>query len=419
MGDMSRFSSKILTVILLASGVSVGARAQDASAAAKTQAYNKVIGAVVSVAQDGKSMVVKPDSGTPVTVGLDDNTSFMQVPPGEKDLRKATRIELKNVGVGDRVYARSRKVEGQDSTPAVSVIVMSQAEVAQHQQATAAEWQRRGAAGRIKAIDAAAKTVTISVQGRGGPHDLVVQTDPKTTFRRYAPDSVKFADAQPSDFATLAAGNNVRVLGDRSEDGASMHAEELVSGSFRNLTGTVISVDAANNELKVNDLQTKKPVVVKVNADTNLRKLPQQMAMMIAARARAGTAGAAGAPGATPGGGQGHPGTQGGPDSKPGFNGPGANSSGGTPSAGASGYGARPGGGMDLNQALERAPQMALTDLKPGDALMISSTNGADASRVTAIAVIGGVEPIFAAAPSGSSQSALSGAMTLDIGMPQ
>jgi Cu/Ag efflux protein CusF len=427
MSDMVRFSSKIFAATF---AVATLLHAQDASAPAAKQAYNKVIGAVVSVAPDGKSLVVKPDSGDPATVILDETTSYMQVPPGEKDLRKATRIDLKDVAPGDRVYARSRKVDGQDSTPAVSVIVMSKTEVAQHQEKTAAEWQRRGAAGRIKAIDPAAKTVTISVQARGGAHDLVIQTDPKTTFRRYAPDSVKFADAQPSDFATLAVGNNLRVLGDKNEDGTSIHAEELVSGSFRNLAGTVISVDAANHQIKVNDLQTKKPVTITVNADTNLRKLPQQMAMMIAARARAGAAGSTGAPGALPSGApaggsaanQTQSKAQGGPDSKPGFNGPGATTAGGPPSGAAgAGWAGRPGagGGMDLNRALEQAPEMTLSDLKPGDALMISSTNGSDASRVTAIAVIGGVEPILAAAPSSSGQSALSGAMTLDIGMPQ
>ena len=416
---MARFSSRIFVATF---AVATLLHAQDASAPAAKQVYNKVIGAVESVASDGKSLVVKPDSGASATVLLDENTSYMQVPPGEKDLRKATRIDLKDVAPGDRVYARSRKVEGDSTpTPAVSVIVMSKTEVAQHQEKSAAEWQRRGAAGRIKAIDPTAKTVTVSVQGRGGSHDLIVEIDAKTTFRRYAPDSVKFADAKPSDFATLAVGNNVRVLGDKNEEGTSIHAEELVSGSFRNLAGTVISVDSANNQIKVNDLQTKKPVTVTVNADTNLRKIPQQMAMMIAARTRAASAGAAGTPGAgsggAPGANQSQSKAQGGPDSKPGFNGPGATAAGGPPGGTGAGWSGKPGGGagggaaggMDLNRALEQAPPMALTDLKPGDALMISSSSGADASRVTAIAVIGGVEPILAAAPSSSAQSALSG----------
>ncbi len=417
-------------------GVSFARPQNVATNSAAKQAYNKVIGVVDSVAPDGKKITVKPDTGSPTDVLLDENTSFMLVPPGEKDLRKATRIEAKDVKPGDRVYARSRKGEGQDQTPAVSVFVMSQADVAQHQEKSRAEWQRRGAAGKITAVDPAAKTVTIAVQAAGGAKDLVIATDDKTTFRRYAPDSVKFSDAVSSNFGALAVGNNVRVLGNKNADGTTLHAEELVSGSFRNLAGTVISVDAAANEIKISDLQTKKPVTVKVNADTNLRKLAPEMAMMIA-RTRAAAPGTARAPGATgpAGAPQSQPKGQGGPDSHPGFNGP-AGPPAGTPAGSASGAapgvagdrpgsaGAGPGSGgagrMDMNQMLERAPQFTLADLKPGDALIVSSANAADASRANAIAVVAGVETILAATPSGGGQSGPgAGAWTLDIGLPQ
>ena len=101
--------------------------------APKPAAYNKVIGEVTAIDPSGSKMTVKQDAGGDAEVPLDANTSFMLVPPGEKDLRKATRIELKDLVTGDRVYARSRKIDGQDQTPAVSVIVMSRTEVAQQQ----------------------------------------------------------------------------------------------------------------------------------------------------------------------------------------------------------------------------------------------------------------------------------------------
>ena len=426
-----RFSHFVAAAIFLA-GLPVIAVGQDTAA---KQPYNKVIGAVTTVAPDGSKITVKPDSGDAVDVSLDSNTSYMQVPPGEKDLKKATRIDFKDIKPGDRVYARSRKVDGQEHTPAVSVIVMSQTAVAQQQEKTRAEWQRRGAAGKVTAVDPAAKTVTIAVQTAAGPKNLTVQTDSKTTFRRYSPDSVRFADAQPSDFATIAVGNNVRILGDKNADGTSIQAEEVVSGSFRNLSATVISVDAANNQIKVNDLLTKKPVTINVNSDSNLRKLPQpmaqQMAMMLA-RARAGGAANSAAGYTRPTSGTGAPATpgqpheQGGPDSHPGFNGP-ATSPAGSPLAGTSQWASgNPGGSgspgrMDMNQMLERAPQITLADLKPGDALIVSGTNGADPSRATAITLVAGVEPLLAAAPqsSGSSAGPGSSAWTLDIGLPQ
>ncbi len=352
------------------------ARAQDAAAgstATKSQ-YSKVIGSVVAVSSDGSKITVKPDTGATVDVLLDANTSYMQVPPGEKDLKKASRIELKDIAEGDRVYARSRQADGQAPGPAVSVIVMSKTQVAQRQQAASAEWQTRGAAGRVTAVDPAAKTVTIRVQGPGGPHPLTVQTDATTGFRRYSAESIRFADAKKSDFGEIAVGNNLRVLGDKTADGASIHAEQIISGSFRNVAGTVVSVDAANNTIKVNDLLTKQPVTVGVNTDTNMRKIPPGLAAMLARMSQNNPANA-GTPGATPGaaaGSDAHAG-QGGPDSHPGYNGPGSPNAIAAAHPGATGPQAGGPGGdpgsrphMDVNQVLERSPQVALADLKPG-----------------------------------------------------
>jgi hypothetical protein len=404
---------------------------QDAAAAPKA-AFNKVIGEVVSVDAAGAKLTVKPDTGGPVDVILDDKTSFMLVPPGEKDLRKATRIELKDIGPGDRVYARSRIVEGQSQTPAVSVIVMSKTQVAQHQEKTREEWQRRGAAGRVTAVDPAAGTITISLQTPAGPKPLVVKTDDKTGFRRYAPDSVKFADAKPSKIADIAPGDNLRVLGDRSEDGTSIHAEDVVSGSFRTIAATVISANAAENEIRVTDLLTKKPLTIRINADTNVRKLPPMMAAVLArmtgnAPAGAGAPGAS-APGGAPAAAPGSAGAAGGQNQwqgGAGGQGGGGNrqwSGGAGGAAGGAGAGG-PGGGAgrgDLNRMLERAPQITLADLKPGDALLISSASGVDAAWVTAITIVAGVEPMLAAAPTGSRGSAGVGGMwSLDVGLPE
>jgi hypothetical protein len=76
---------------------------------------------------------------------------------------------------------------------------------------------------------------------------------------------------------------------------------------------------------------------------------------------------------------------------------------------------------MDFNRMVERAPQIALADLKPGDALVIASTSGTDASRATAITIVAGVEPMFAAAPpSGRGQGGVGGGMwSLDVALPE
>jgi hypothetical protein len=56
---------------------------------------------------------------------------------------------------------------------------------------------------------------------------------------------------------------------------------------------------------------------------------------------------------------------------------------------------------------IERAPALALSELKPGDALIVLSTEGVKPSEVTAITVLAGVEPILAAQPKGSEQMVL------------
>jgi hypothetical protein len=231
---------------------------------------------------------------------------------------------------------------------------------------------------------------------------------------------VRFADAKSGTLADIKPGDQVRALGDKSEDGTHYAAEELVSGSFRNVAATVTSIDPATNTMKVMDLTTKKPLLVHVNADSTMRKLPEMMAKMIAMRAAGGAGGAGGGSGNWPGagGGQRPPGAPGGatsaqtgaPAGGAGGQGPGA------PGGQGGSGGARAGRG-DMQQMLEHMPAIKLEDLKPGDAIIVSSTAGADPGQVTAITLVAGVEPILSAAPAGSQRAAsVLGSWNLDMG---
>src|SRR5208337_4715940 len=123
-----------------------------------------------------------------------------------------------------------------------------------------------------------------------------------TDLRRYAPDSVKFDEAKPTTLDQIKPGDQLRARGTRNEDGSEFTAEGIVSGAFRNIAGTISSIDASQNTISVMDLKTKKPVLVKFTADSQLRKLPPMMAQRIAVRLKGGEAG--GPPnGARPGGG--------------------------------------------------------------------------------------------------------------------
>ena len=64
------------------------------------------------------------------------------------------------------------------------------------------------------------------------------------------------------------------------------------------------------------------------------------------------------------------------------------------------------GGNGDLGQMLERVPAISLSELKPGDALVISGSPSAEnKSALLASNVIAGVEPIFQSASPRQAQS--------------
>jgi hypothetical protein len=67
---------------------------------------------------------------------------------------------------------------------------------------------------------------------------------------------------------------------------------------------------------------------------------------------------------------------------------------------------------------LERSPQLSLADLKKGDALIISSSKGADGAPITAFSLVAGVEPFLAAAPRTAGQVDL-GSWSLSVGAPE
>jgi hypothetical protein len=359
-------------------------------------ALKSVIGEVTSIDGASKQIKLKADDGAAYTVTLSESTSFLRIPPGEKDLKKATKIAFSDVAVGDRALARGPLEEDTKTVPARTVIIMTKADLAQKHEHDRAEWQTRGVVGTVSALNAANKEVTITTRGRE-PKTIVIDAS-AADFRRYAPDSIKFADAKPSSFVELQPGDTVRALGDKSEDGTHLKAEELVSGAFQTLAGTVDSVDPATNTAQLTNLQTKKPVLVYINQGTLLRRLDPTVAAALARRLRPDAAGAGAAPGGGPGTGE-----------RPT----------GAPPGGGGGFRGGPGGGGgangDLQQVLERMPQLALSELKKGDAVIVSSSKGPDDSTVTAFAFVAGVEPFLAAAPRTAGQVNL-GSWNLDLG---
>lgn len=352
-----------------------------AQAPAAAPAAGRQIGTVKAIS--GTSITLTTDAGQPVVVNVADGARILQLAPGSTDLKTAQTITLADIATGDRVLVTGKAGEEAGTFAATRVILMKSGDIAQKHESEQADWQKRGTGGIVNSIDAGAGVLMVSA----GTKKIQVNTSSGTKFRRYSGDSVKFEDAVPSTLAQIQPGDQLRVRGAKSDDGSSIQAEEVVSGSFKNLAGVIATLDAANGTLTLKDLATKKMMTVKITANSSVRALPPQAAAMLAARARGG-AGAAGGGQARADGGEAA-----------------AHGSGGM---GGSGGGAGRSGG-DLTQMVSRLPAGSVSDLKVGDAVMVVVSQADPGSAtVTAVTLLSGVEPILAATPSGTPAMTLS-----------
>jgi len=359
---------------------------QHGFAQAQATPQTKAVGEIKSLS--GSALTLATDDGKSVDVALPGGVRVVRIAPGATDLKNATPMTLQELQVGDRVLVRGNASEDGKTMAAGAVIVMKQSDVAATQQQQREDWQKRGIGGLVSAVDPAAKTVTISVTTMSGTKKVEIQASEKTVVRRYAANSVNFDEAKLSSIAAIHAGDQLRARGTKNDDGTQFAAEEIVAGTFRNIAGTVTAVNAADSSIVVMDLMTKKPVTVRVAADSQLRKLPQPMAQRIAMRLKGqNPEGGPPAGAATSGTPAGPPNSRPPSDPQPG--------AGGGP--GGYGGGARPGGG-DLQQMLARLPASTVGDFQKGDAVILVSTEG-NTNEVTAITMVGGVEPILTAAP--------------------
>lgn len=365
-----RCVSNALTRSFPALLVAAAAWAQQAQPAAQTAS-----GTVTKVEAAGSNLTLKTDAGQEMTVTLQPRTSFRRVAPGATDLSKAEPIEFGQIKVGDRVLARGR-IENQ-TVAATLVVVMTQGDIAKKQEADQADWTARGATGLVTAVTS--DSVTIGVRTLAGVKPMVLTPTPNAIIRRYAPDSVNFQDAKPSELAEIKTGDQVRARGDKSADNSKMSAVEIVSGNFRTMAGVILSINAAANELQVRDLDAKKPLTVKLVADSSVKKIQPALAQRIAVQLHGDAAGGQG---------------RGRGDAEPGRAGGQADS----PVGGRRGDFARGGGGggnADVQPMLDNSPNITIADLKVGDAIVVSSTVGATAGKITAIKLLAGVEPIL------------------------
>ena len=335
-------------------------------------------GEVVSISET--KIVVKSKDAT-VDAILSAKTEYKRVLPENPSFTAATASTFSEIGVGDKVVVTGILSDDKKSLPARTIYLMTKSDISQKHAKEAEEWKTRGIAGKVTAVNPTTNQISVEIRGMMGSSTLVLTPKEKASFRRYAPDSIKFSEAKESSLSEVNKGDMLRALGDKSSDGTSFAAEEVVTGAFQTIAGTVKTIDADNNEVVITDLQTKKDVTVMLNGAVLLKRFPADQAERMAGMQMAG------------GGGDGpRPAGQGRPESP----GPPTAGQGQTPGGGRPGFGMRGGGGGgNIDEMLDRFPNITAADLKAGDMIAVSSAKTGPSDKIKAIKFLAGVEPFL------------------------
>lgn len=392
--------STAVVIILALFGLLAGASTlcpSGSEARAQATTIAKSIGKIKTI--NGSTITLSPTSGSDIAVSVQPNARILRLMPGDKDLKNATPLQLQDLQVGDTIRARGAGSDDGKTISAVEIIVITSSAVAAVTDQVRQDWQKRGMGGIVDSVDAATATIHISVPRTGAKREVDVQTSKNTVIRRYAADSARPENAKPATIAEIRAGDQLRARGNRNADGSKLDAEEIYVGFFPQFSGIVKSVDANSGIVSVQDLSNKKTVDVRVTPESQLHKIPAEMAHAFATRLKSMVPQAlGGAPTST---------------AAKEFPTPAGGAAGTAPPNGPMAQGSRGGmngGGRDLQQMIARLPSGSLQDLnlQKGDAVLILATEGTLSTPKTVITLLSGVEPILRAAPSASDAMMLS-----------
>lgn len=401
--------------------------AQDTAQAGTAKPTEHILGTVTATDKAAHTITVKEDkTGTEYVVSVGNTRTLLRVQPGAKDLKSAVRITADDFAAGDRVDVRAIKGAEATGVDARSVVLMSARDLEQHHEAQLQAWQN-STVGSVLTVNPTGNSISIASRTPEGRKTITVQITPQTQFTRYSPANPK--TAAPSQVSDIQAGDQLHIIGEKSPDGDSITATNIYSAPTRTVAATITSIDPSGKQLVVRDLQNKQQVTVSLADDSSIRKLPEQMAAMMAARFNGG--GANGSAGAHAGqnGGQGSGGAGGSHQWSGNGAGGGPAGEGATPTAGSGNGGPSGGGpgagqagmhrrGADLSRMLQTLPQITVSELKPGQAVVIWGMAGNDPNSVTANIVLAGVEPVLQAAAPREGQS-LNRDWGLDMAVPE
>ena len=340
-----------------------------------TAVPDRVVGVVTAVDIASNQITVKADTGETEVVVVSAASALLRMPPGETSAQKASKISLEEVTVGDRLFARGAVTGDGKTLDARQVVVSSAVATTTQAQTQPTDARQRPMMGRIARVDAGKNEITLQARGREGVTPPTIIVTDATRFFRYAPDSMDINHASRSSLSQMREGDQLRALGERSEDGTRFTATEIIAGSMTRTVGEVVSVDAARKELtlKNNEGQT---ITVAIGDLSALRRVTPEVAATFATRPGRGD-------------GQQRRGNDAGERRERRERPAGEN---GEVRRGGQGRAGR--GGRGFQQILEGLPAISLAELKKGDAVFVSGSEGADRSRMTAIMLITG-DPAF------------------------
>lgn len=301
---------------------------------------SSVVGTVVTVEKTARTVSIKTDQNATLTLKINDTTVCLRVPAGAQSLDKATPILFDDIANGDRVLARGTRAQQEDFA-ALRIVVLSKEDVAKRRERDLEQWRTRGIAGVVKAINPVTNEIALELRG-AAPGTLVTINTSASEFRRYTTTSINFEDAKQSNFAEIAAGDQLRALGDKSADGKSFKAEAVVSGSFRTIGATLTAINLEKGEIAATTLDQKRPIQIATLKESSVRRIPATLAPSIAQKARANSQ-------------------------------------------------------SEVQQLIDALPGVALSDLKPGDVVSITGIREKDDVRMTAIKLVAGVDAVLKA----------------------
>jgi hypothetical protein len=299
------------------------------------------VGSITAFKTEDAVVVVKPDKSDAVNVSLTPETIFKRVAPGESSLKNAADMKMTDMALGDKVLVSLKA----GTTQAIRIVVMSATDIGKRNEADKLDWTKRGISGVVAAKSG--NTITLK---KGG----IITVDDKTSYRRYNSDSIKFADAKVSKLDEISVGDQLRARGVKGEDGLKVTAEDVVFGTFVTKAGTITAINPETKEVTVSEIGTNKPLVIRLTADSQIKRMPDFAGMM---------------------------------------------GRGGPPPPAAGGASRMP----DMAQMLERMPGAKFEELKAGEKIVVSSTKGQKPDEITAIMLLGNADMLIqmATVPSG------------------